>query len=65
MLESELDAHLEYDKHSHRKEENSCSGYSKKTIKTSYGDDHIRVPRDRDDSYNPMIIPKRKNMVEG
>ena len=65
MLEGELDAHLDYDKHSHRKEDNSRNGYSKKTIKTSYGDDQIRVPRDRDASYNPMIIPKRKSMVEG
>lgn len=65
MLEGELDAHLDYDKHSHRKEDNNRNGYSKKTIKTSYGDDQIRVPRDRDASYNPMIIPKRKSMVEG
>ena len=65
MLEAELDAHLDYDKHSHRKEENSRNGYSTKTIKTSYGNDQIKVPRDRDASYNPMIIPKRKSMVEG
>lgn len=65
MLEGELDAHLDYDKHSLRKENNSRNGYSKKTIKTSYGDDQIRVPRDRDASYNPMIIPKRKSMIEG
>ena len=60
-----MDAHLDYDKHSHRKEENSRKGYSTKTIKTSYGDDQIKVPRDRDASYNPMIIPKRKSMVKG
>lgn len=65
MLEGELDAHLDYDKHSPRKDDNSRNGYSKKTIKTSYGDDQIRVPRDRDASYNPMIVPKRKSMVEG
>ena len=65
MLEGELDAHLDYDKHSPRKEDNSRNGYSTKTIKTSYGDDQIKVPRDRDASYNPMIIPKRKSMVEG
>ena len=65
MLEGELDAHLDYDKHSHRKEDNSRNGYSTKTIKTSYGNDQIKVPRDRDASYNPMIIPKRKSMVEG
>jgi len=60
MLEAELDAHLDYDKHSHRKEENSRNGYSTKTIKTSYGNDQIKVPRDRDASYNPMIIPNEK-----
>ena len=65
MLEGELDAHLDYDKHSHRKEDNSRNGYSTKTIKTSYGNDQIKVPRDRDASYNPMIIPKRKSIVEG
>ena len=65
MLEGELDAHLDYDKHSPRKEDNSRNGYFTKTIKTSYGDDQIKVPRDRDASYNPMIIPKRKSMVEG
>ena len=65
MLEGEFDAHLDYDKHSPRKEDNSRNGYSTKTIKTSYGDDQIKVPRDRDASYNPMIIPKRKSMVEG
>ena len=35
------------------------------TIKTSLGNEQIKVPRDRDASYNPMIIPKRKSMVEG
>ena len=35
------------------------------TIKTSFGNEQIKVPRDRDASYNPMIIPKRKSMVEG
>ena len=65
MLEGELDAHLDYDKHSPRKENNSRNDYSKETIKTSYGEDQMKVPRDRDASYNPMIIPKRKSMVEG
>ena len=65
MLEGELDAHLDYDKHNRRKEENARNGYSSKKIKTSYGEDEIKVPRDREGSFNPMIIPKRKSMVEG
>lgn len=33
MLEGELDAHLDYDKHDLRKEENTRNGYSTKKIK--------------------------------
>jgi len=65
MLEGELDAHLDYDKHDLRKQENVRNGYSSKKIKTSYGEEEIKVPRDRDASFNPMLIPKRKSMVEG
>ena len=65
MLEGELDAHLDYNKHELRKEENTRNGYSTKKIKTSYGEEEIKVPRDRDASFNPMLIPKRKSMVEG
>lgn len=65
MLEGELDAHLDYNKHDKRKEDNARNGYSSKKIRTSYGEDEIKVPRDREGSFNPMIIPKRKSMVEG
>ena len=37
MLEDQLDAHLDYDKHSPRKEDNSRNAYSKKTIKRAMG----------------------------
>jgi len=65
MLEGELDDHLGYEKNQKSRESNSRNGYSKKKIKTSYGDSEIEVPRDRDASFNLMIIPKRGNMVEG
>lgn len=65
MLEGELDAHLDYSKHDPRKDSNSRNGYSTKQIKTSYGEEKIQVPRDREASFNPMLIPKRKSMVEG
>jgi len=65
MLEGELDAHLDYDKHDLRKQENVRNGYSSKKIKTSYGEEEIKVPRDRDASFNPMLIPKRKSIFEG
>ncbi|WP_212003030.1 IS256 family transposase [Chitinophaga sp. HK235] len=65
MLEGELDSHLGYDKHEPNESENSRNGYGKKKIKTSYGESEIKVPRDRDASFNPMIVPKREGMVQG
>ena len=65
ILEGELDGHLDYEKHKKSINENSRNGYSKKKIKTSFGESDIKVPRDRDSSFNPMLIPKRKSMVDG
>jgi Transposase and inactivated derivatives len=65
MLEGELDAHLGYEKHSKTNHANARNGHSVKTIKTSLGQAEIKVPRDRDSSFNPMIVPKRKNMIDG
>ena len=65
MLEGELDSHLGYDKNEQVKDKNTRNGYSKKQIKTSYGSSEINVPRDRDSSFEPQLIPKRKSMVEG
>lgn len=65
MLEGELDGHLGYGKHEQTDGSNARNGYSKKKVKSSYGESEIRVPRDREASFNPMIIPKRESMVEG
>lgn len=65
MLEGELDAHLGYDKHSKARTDNARNGYGKKKIKTSLGETEIQVPRDRKSSFNPMIVPKRGNMIDG
>jgi len=60
MLEGELDGHLGYEKNEQSDNKNARNGYGKKKIKTSYGEAEIKVPRDRDASFNPMIVPKRK-----
>ena len=65
MLEGELDGHLGYGKHEQTDGSNARNGYSKKKVRTSYGESEIRVPRDREASFNPMIVPKRESMVEG
>ena len=65
MLEGELDVHLDYEKHQKTKNGNARNGHSKKKVRTSFGESRIQVPRDRDASFNPMIVPKRGNMVDG
>lgn len=65
MLEGELDGHLGYNKNEQTSNDNARNGYGKKKIKTQYGESEIKVPRDRDASFNPMIVPKRESMVEG
>jgi transposase-like protein len=65
LLESEMDNHLGYEKHQESTNSNNRNGHTLKKVKTILGELPIEVPRDRDSSYNPMIIPKRKNMVEG
>jgi transposase-like protein len=65
ILEGELDAHLGYQKHDKALSSNARNGYSSKKVKTSLGESEIAVPRDRDASFNPMLIPKRQSMVDG
>lgn len=65
MLQGEMDDHLGYQKNENTDHTNSRNGYSNKTIRTSLGETEIRVPRDRDASFSPMIVPKRENVVDG
>jgi transposase-like protein len=65
MLEGELDGHLGYTKNEKSDNTNARNGYSEKKVRTSLGESKIQVPRDRDATFNPMIIPKRANMLDG
>ena len=65
MLEGEIDAHLDYAKHQRSENSNSRNGNTKKRIKTSYGESEIEVPRDRDGSFTPQIVPKRSRLAKG
>lgn len=65
ILEGELDGHLGYNKNQKAVTNNSRNGFTQKKIRTSYGESEIQVPRDRDASFNPMLVPKRKSMVDG
>ena len=65
LLEGELDAHLGYEKHERSGSKNARNGHTKKAVKTTDGELVIKVPRDRESTFNPMLVPKRKSMVEG
>jgi transposase-like protein len=65
MIEGELDGHLDYERYQKRKGDNSRNGHSKNKVHTSFGESEISVPGDRDAFFNPMIVPKRGNMVDG
>lgn len=65
MLEGEMDGHLGYEKHERSGQGNSRNGHTSKKVRGDQGDLEIQVPRDRDGTFNPIIVPKRKNMIDG
>ena len=65
ILEGELDSHLDYEKHQKRSDINSRNSYTSKKIKTTLGETIIQVPRDRESSFNPMLIKKRESTADG
>lgn len=66
MLEAELDEHLGYQKHSPEGigSGNSRNGLTTKLVKTKMGEVSIEVPRDRNGSFEPVVVPKRKRMID-
>lgn len=65
MLKGEMDNHLGYDSNDKgpKKDSNRRNGYGSKTLKTSRGEVKIDVPRDRDGTFEPVVIPKRQKDV--
>lgn len=66
MLEGELDDHLGYDKHESGSEvTNRRNGSSSKTVHSQLGAFEINVPRDRESSFDPKVVPKHQKDVSG
>ena len=53
MLDAELDAHLDNEKHEKTTTGNYRNGHGTKKIKSSFGESQIKVPRDREGSFEP------------
>lgn len=66
ILQAEMDEHLGYDKHSTEgyNSGNSRNGNTSKVVKSKRGKLTIEVPRDRNSSFQPRLVPKRKTMVD-
>ncbi len=66
-LEVEMDEHLGYEKHAveGRDGGNSRNGTRSKTVLTDVGPVSIDVPRDRDGSFEPAMVPKRQRRLGG
>src|SRR5689334_25361214 len=66
-LEGEITDHLGYDRHdaAGRDGGNSRNGHRSKTVLSEVGPVEIDVPRDRDGSFEPKIVAKRKRRLSG
>ena len=64
-LDAELDEELCYSKYDYKNKEtdNSRNGHSNKTLKTSFGDVEVSVPRDRKGEFDPVILKKNQTSV--
>jgi len=60
MLETELSEHLGYEKHSPFGDNtgNSRNGKSYKSIRTNEGKIELTIPRDRNSSFEPIVVQK-------
>lgn len=65
MLEAELENELGYSRYDYRnkKTDNARNGYSKKTVKSGLGPLEIKVPRDRNGEFEPIVVKKRQRNI--
>lgn len=67
MLEAELEVELGYAKGDKKNKDtdNRRNGYTEKTVKTQFGEFPIEIPRDRDGTFEPVVVPKNKRNISG
>ena len=66
-LEVELADHLGYEPYdpAGRGSGNSRNGSSAKTVTTDVGEVALRVPRDRNGTFDPQTVPKHQRRLDG
>lgn len=63
MLNAEMDEHLGYKKYDKNDNENSRNGFSSKNVNGLFGSTNIKTPRDRNASFEPIVIKKNKHNI--
>lgn len=63
MLEAEMDEHLGYEKYERSEESNYRNGTKSKRVRSKYGEFEVDIPQDRESTFEPKIIPKRKKDI--
>lgn len=58
LLKAELDVHLDYEYGEKPLSLNTRNGTSKKTVRSSYGNMDLSIPRDREGSFEPKVLKK-------
>lgn len=66
-LEAELEEELGYSKYDYKNETgtNSRNCHSKKTMKTSFGEMELAIPRDREGEFEPQLVKKQQTTLTG
>lgn len=64
-LDAELDDELGYSKYDYKNKDtnNSRNGRSSKTLRTSFGDVEVAVPRDRKGEFEPQLLKKNQTSI--
>lgn len=64
-LQSEMEEHLGYGKYDRSGNGNSRNGLTSKSLITDHGTIDLEIPRDRNGSFEPLIVPKRQRRIDG
>ncbi|BAK98419.1 putative transposase for insertion sequence element [Oscillibacter valericigenes Sjm18-20] len=64
-LDAELDDELGYSKYDYKNKwtDNSRNGHSNKTLRTSFGDVKVAVPRNRNGEFEPQLLKKNQTSI--
>ena len=64
-LDAELDEELGYSRYDYKNKDtdNSRNGHSNKTLKTSFGEVEVDIPRDRKGEFDPVILKKNQTSI--